>query len=96
MHLNFFSFKVSQLHNTIKNDRTGSLYLEVKVGVLSSGYLVLIDIGVARFHGGSAVEWSIQASGYFPIFTVVKDFLQSDACNRAEQNNIKSMVTMNI
>lgn len=66
----------------------------MKVGVLSSGYLVLIDISVARFHGGSAVEWSIQASGYFPIFTVVKHLLQSNACNRAEQNFIKSTRTI--
>lgn len=63
----------------------------MKVGVLSTGDLVLIDVSVARFHGGSAVEWRIQTSGYFPIFTVVKHFLQSDSCNRAEQNDI-SMV----
>lgn len=72
------------------------MYLEVKVGVLSSGYLVLIDVSVARFHGGRAVEWRIQASGHFPIFTVVKHLLQSDACNRAEQHDIKSMVTEHI
>lgn len=56
-----------------------SLYLEVKVGVLSSGYLVLIDISVAGFHGGRAVERSVQASGYFPVFTVVEYLLQDNA-----------------
>lgn len=68
----------------------------MKVGVLSSGYLVLVDVSVARFHGGRAVKWSIQASGYFPIFTVVKHLLQSNACDGAEQNDIKSMVSMHL
>lgn len=52
-----------------------SLYLEVKVSVLSSGYLILIDVSIAWFHGGSAVKRSVQASGNFPIFTVVKHLL---------------------
>lgn len=63
----------------------------MEVGVLSSGYLILIDISVARFHGGSAVKRSIEASSYFPIFTVVKYLLQSNTCTRAEQNDMKSM-----
>lgn len=61
----------------------GRRYLEVKVGVLSSGYLVLVDVGVARLHGCRAVEWRVQTSGYLPIFTVVKDFIQRDSCNSA-------------
>lgn len=64
------------------------MYLEVKVGVLPSGDLVLIDVGVARFHGGSAVERRVQASGYLPIFTVIKHLLQGDACNAAEEINV--------
>lgn len=77
----------------MKQDQNSSLYLEVKVGVLSSWYLILIDVSIARFHGGSTVEWSIQASGHFPIFTVVKHLLQSNACDRAEENLIRSMAT---
>lgn len=91
MDLNSFCLKIKSLtQNTITNYQNSLLYLEVKVGVLSSGYLVFIDISVARFHGGSAVKWRIQASGHLPIFTVVKHLLQSNACNRAEQN-IKSV-----
>lgn len=72
------------------------MYLEVKVGVLSSGYLVLVDVGVARFHGGSAVEWSVQASGYLPVLTVVEYLLQSDAWSKEDQYDIKSMASVHI
>lgn len=66
----------------------------MEVGVLSSGYLILVDISVARFHGGSTVKWSIEASGYFPIFTVVKYLFQSDTCTGAEENDMKSIDIM--
>ena len=66
----------------------------MKVGVLSSGYLVLVDVSVAGFHGGGAVERSVQASGHFPILAVVEHLLQSDACSGAEQHGNKSMVSM--
>jgi len=72
------------------------VYLEVKVGVLSSGYLVLVDVGVARFHGGSAVERSVQASGYLPVLTVVEYLLQSDAWSKEDQYDIKSMASVHI
>lgn len=75
---------------------TKVLYLEVKIGVLSSGYFILIDVSVARFHGGSAVKGSIQASGYFPIFTVVKHLLQSNAYNTGQETDIKATAVMHI
>lgn len=58
-------------------------HLEVKVGVLSSGYLVLVDVGVARLHGCRAVEWRVQSSGHLPVLAVVEDFIQHDACSSA-------------
>lgn len=58
-------------------------HLEVEVGVLSSGYLVLVDVGVARLHGRRAVEWRVQSSGHLPVLAVVEDFIQHDACNSA-------------
>lgn len=65
------------------------LHLEVEVGVLSSGDLILIDVSIARFHGGCAVEGSVQASGYLPVFAVVKHLLQCDACNnRKKEDNL--------
>lgn len=76
---------ISSAGNTIHRAGIGVLDLEVKVGVLSSGDLVLIDVSIARFHGGCAVEGSVQASGYLPVFTVVKHLLQRDACNAAEK-----------
>lgn len=76
---------ISSAGNTIHRAWIGVLDLEVKVGVLSSGDLVLIDVSIARFHGGCAVEGSVQASGYLPVFTVVKHLLQRDACNAAEK-----------
>lgn len=97
-HFTAFSLEINHLHKTKRTTvvQNGSLYLEVEVGVLSPGYLVLIDVGVARFHGGCAVEWRIQAPGYLPILAVVKHLLQSNACNTAEQNLIKSMTIMHI
>lgn len=58
-------------------------HLEVEVGVLSPGYLVLVDVGVARLHGRCAVEWRVQSSGHLPVLAVVEDFIQHDACGRA-------------
>lgn len=58
-------------------------HLEVEVGVLSSGYLVLVDVGVARLHGCRTVEWRVQSSGHLPVLAVVEDFIQHDACSSA-------------
>lgn len=58
-------------------------HLEVEVGVLSSGYLVLVDVGVARLHGCRAVEGRVQSSGHLPVLAVVEDFVQHDACSGA-------------
>lgn len=59
-------------------------YLEVEVGVLPSGDLVLVDVGVARLHGCRAVEGRVQSSGHLPVLAVVKHFVQLDACNSSD------------
>lgn len=79
---------------SMRADENSTLYLEVKVGVLSPGYLVLVDISVAGFHGGSAVKRSVEASGYLPVFTVVIYLLQSNTCDGAGQNDKKSLAIM--
>lgn len=56
------------------------MYLEVQVGVLPSGDLVLVDVGVAGLHGGGAVEGRVQPAGHLPVLAVVEDALQRDAC----------------
>ena len=56
-------------------------HLEVQVGVLPAGDLVLVDVGVAGLHGGGAVEGRVQPPGHLPVLTVVVDLLQGDAYN---------------
>lgn len=54
--------------------------LEVEVGVLSPRDLVLVDVRVARLHGGRAVEGGIEPPRPLPVLAVLEHPLQRDAC----------------
>lgn len=72
-------FLLDQLELIAQTQREG---LELQVGVLSSGDLVFVDIGVAGSHGGRRFERSVQVSGLFPISGILADLAHINAWNK--------------
>lgn len=70
--------------------------LEVQVGVLAPWDLILIYIGVARFHGGSAVEGCVQPPGPLPVLTVVKHALQGHPCKDARGRGLGNVLSCQV
>lgn len=72
----FVGLGVGFLHLLELVAQAHAVSLKVQVGVLASWDLVLVDVCVPGFHGGCAVKWSVETTGYFPVLTVVKDLIQ--------------------